>query len=135
METEKKTQLLRQVLEAGFAGGESLTAVREKLDIDGETWESWLRDGGVPGDVVTLARAMAEMHAPWVWSSLLGLTGEGSIPAMKLYFELCKEKQMPSAGGMLPDGEIDLLRREILGADTAGQVKGPEKHGGEDDCG
>jgi hypothetical protein len=114
METEKKTQLLRQVLEAGFAGGESLTAVREKLNIDGETWESWLRDGGVPGDVVTLARAMAEMCAPWVWASLLGLTRDGSVPAMKLYFELCREKTPAASADTAGDRQIAMLRHEIL---------------------
>lgn len=140
MEMERKTQLLRQVLEAGFAGGESLTAVREKLGIDGETWEAWLRDGGVPGDVVTLAKAMAEMCAPWVWSSLLGLTREGSIPAMKLYFELCREKQLPEAGRVQPDREILMLRQAVLGTDgtepeeRAAAPGGTENRGGENAC-
>ncbi|MBE6614567.1 MAG: hypothetical protein E7631_04595 [Ruminococcaceae bacterium] len=120
MELEKQTELLREILEAGFAGGESLTSLREKLGIDGETWERWLRDGGMPGDIVSLARAMAEMCAPWVWSSLLGLTKEGSIPAMKLYFDLCRERAPASVSGMPGDREVAMLRREIL--ETAGSV-------------
>lgn len=116
MELEKQTALLREVLEAGFAGGESLTSLREKLGIDGETWERWLRESGMPGDMVSLARAMAEMCAPWVWSSLLGLTREGSIPAMKLYFELCREKTPAAPAETAGEQQIVMLRREILEA-------------------
>lgn len=122
VDTERKAELLREVLETGFAGGISLGALREKLGIDGETWERWLRDGGMPGDMVSLSRAMAEMSAPWVWASLLSLTKEGSVPAMKLYFELCKEKHPPGAGDYGPDRELLNLRQEIFETPEGGET-------------
>ena len=122
MEREKQTALLREVLEASFAGGQSLASLREKLGIDGETWERWLREGGVPGDMVTLARAMAEMCAPWVWASLLGLTRDGSVPAMKLYFELCRDRTPAASAETAGDRQIAMLRREIREAAPGGSA-------------
>lgn len=114
LETEKRSQILREILEAGFARGDSLTGLREKLGIDGETWERWLRDGGMPEDIVGLSRAMAEMCAPWVWGALLEQTRDGSIPAMKLYFELCKGGDTSPAAAVIPDPAVAALRQSIL---------------------
>lgn len=119
LDAEKQKEVLRQMLDTGFGGRDSLAELRDRLGIDGETWEAWLREGGMPGDLVNLSKAMAEMCAPWVWASLLELTRDGSVPAMKLYFELCKEK-----GGQAADNsgerEITMLRQEIFGTQAAG---------------
>ena len=74
MDAEKQKEVLRQMLDTGFGGRDSLAELRDRLGIDGETWEAWLREGGMPGDLVNLSKAMAEMCAPWVWVSLLELT-------------------------------------------------------------
>lgn len=125
-ETIDKTQLvlpqrlvLQQMIDCGFAGDEDIASLRERLSLDGDTWEGWLRDGVLPGQVVRLSRSMAEMCAPWVWSSLLKLTEDGSVPAMKLYFDLCKSEVAGGSGGNA-DGEVLRLRREIFG-DKAGE--------------
>ncbi|MBQ8400435.1 MAG: hypothetical protein IJX14_00750 [Clostridia bacterium] len=120
MDTEKQRELMQQILEAGFAGGAGLTELREQLGIDGDTWEAWLRGGSVPGDLVSLSRAMAEMCAPWVWASLLELTRDGSIPAMKLYFALCREQNPTPAAGFCDNREIMTLRQEIFGRQESG---------------
>ena len=115
MDADKQKDILRQMLDTGFGGGDSLTELRDKLGIDGETWEAWLREGGMPGDLVSLSKAMAEMCAPWVWASLLEMTQDGSVPAMKLYFELCKEKSAAAGSDSTGEREILALRREIFG--------------------
>lgn len=127
MDAEKQKEVLRQMLDTGFGGGDSLTGLREKLGIDGETWEAWLREGGMPGDLVSLSKAMAEMCAPWVWASLLELTKGGSVPAMKLYFELCREKGGAAAENT-GEREIQALRQEIFGGGQQDTV--PDKRGG-----
>lgn len=106
-------QVLQKLLDTGFTGEMDMAAFRERLSLDGDIWEGWLREGRLPGEVVRLSKGMAEMYAPWVWASLLKLTADGSIPAMKLYFELCKQDTTAVATG-LPDGEILQLRREIF---------------------
>ena len=131
MDADKQKEILRQMLDTGFGGGDSLTELRERLGIDGETWEVWLREGGMPGDLVRLSKAMAEMCAPWVWASLLELTKGGSIPAMKLYFELCKEQDSMAGTDAAGEREILALRQEIFGgAVRAGE--GPENADGEE---
>ena len=103
------------MLDAGFAGGGSITELRDRLGIDGDTWEAWLREGGMSGALVSLSKAMAEMCAPWVWASLLEQTKDGSVPAMKLYFELCREKPSAASSAVSGDPEILALRQEIFG--------------------
>lgn len=112
--------VLQQMIDCGFAGEEDITSLREQLSLDEDTWEGWLREGVVPGQVVRLSKGMAEMYAPWVWASLLRQTEDGSIPAMKLYFELCKGNTVGESGGSNASGEILQLRREIFG-DKAGE--------------
>lgn len=109
------TSILQQMLDCGFAGDEDIAAFRERLGLFGDTWEGWLRDGVLPGELVRLSRSMAEMCAPWVWSSLLKLTEDGSVPAMKLYFDLCKAEAAGTETSAGPGGEILRLRREIFG--------------------
>ncbi|MBQ3178467.1 MAG: hypothetical protein IJB52_11680 [Clostridia bacterium] len=129
LDADKQKEVLRQMLDTGFGGGDSLTELRDRLGIDGETWEAWLREGGMPEELVRLSKAMAEMCAPWVWASLLELTKGGSIPAMKLYFELCKEQDSAAGTDTAGEREILALRQEIFGgAVRAGRI--PEKAAG-----
>ncbi len=109
------TSILQQMLDCGFAGNEDIDGFRKRLGLFGDTWEGWLRDGVLPGELVRLSRSMAEMCAPWVWSSLLKLTEDGSVPAMKLYFDLCKAEAAGTETSAGPGGEILRLRREIFG--------------------
>ena len=126
MDAEKQKDILRQMLDTGFGGGDSLTELRDKLGIDRETWETWLREGGMPGDLISLSKAMAEMCAPWVWASLLEMTKDGSVPAIKLYFELCKERTTASGSDSTGDREVLALRREIFGRQAGGETEAGE---------
>ena len=115
LEENKQKEILQKMLDAGFAGGCSVTELRDRLGIDPDTWEALLREGGVPGMLVSLSKSMAEMCAPWVWASLLEQTKDGSVPAMKLYFELCREKQAETGSSSGGSAEILALRQEIFG--------------------
>ncbi len=106
-------QVLQELLDTGFSGETDMAVFRERLSLDGDIWDGWLREGRLPGEVVRLSKGMAEMHAPWVWASLLKLTADGNVQAMKLYFELCKQDTAAVIAGV-PDGEILQLRREIF---------------------
>ncbi len=125
--------LLREILEKGFCGEGDLRTLRDCLaDSDRmpeqdkparEGWEEVLRDGNLSGEVLRLGRAMAELYAPWVWAALLGETKNGSIPAMKLYFELCKTRDTSrdsEAGGVGIDGGIQALRQAIFAKPGSG---------------
>ncbi len=119
--TEQASEtLLREILEKGFGGEGDLRTLRDGLAAQDklvrEDWEDLLRDGALSGEVLRLGRAMAELYAPWVWAALLSETREGSIPAMKLYFELCKARDTgrEGEGGMGIDGGIQALRQAIF---------------------
>ncbi len=109
--------LLREILESGFGGEGDLRTLRDSLaakdQLDKAGWEDLLRDGTLSGEVLRLGRAMAELYAPWVWASLLAETKDGSIPAMKLYFELCKARES-EGGGVGMDSGIQALRQAIF---------------------
>lgn len=116
----QQRSVLQQMIDCGFAGEEDITSLRERLSLDEDTWEGWLREGVVPGQVVRLSKGMAEMYAPWVWASLLRQTEDGSVPAMKLYFELCKGDTAGAETAGAVSSEVLRLRREIF-EDKAGE--------------
>ncbi len=125
--TEQASEtLLREILEKGFGGEGDLRTLRDCLAAKDclalEDWEALLRDGSLSGEVLRLGRAMAELYAPWVWAALLSETREGSIPAMKLYFELCKGRDTAreGEGGMGIDGGIQALRKAIFAGPGSG---------------
>ncbi len=115
---ETKETLLREILEKGFGGDGDLRALREKLAVADGEWEAVLRGGTLSGEVLRLGRTMAELCAPWVWGSLLRETKDGSVSAMKLYFELCKPREESQTDGVTMEGEIAALRQAIFAPQT-----------------
>ena len=74
-----------------------------------------LRTGSLGRDAAALARETARLFAPEVWRSLFDMIREGSVPAVKLYMELCKDV---SGGEREPEtretGAIRQLREAIF---------------------
>lgn len=125
MTTDKREELVRALLESGFGSrsGEKgssemvLDQLLEQLGIGAEDWETWLREGGLTEEIVGLARAKAGVHAAQVWGTLLRLTEEGSVPAIRLYMDLWKERGNGggTAGTAGADAAVAGLRQEIFG--------------------
>ena len=63
-----------------------------------------------------LARETARLFAPEVWRSLFDMIREGSVPAVKLYMELCKDTERETAHGAVygEEGAIRALREAIF---------------------
>lgn len=76
---------------------------------------SRIRSAAVGGDAARLARETARLFIPEVWRHLLDMIRKGSVPAAKLYMELCRD----DAGGedtlcCREDGAVRALREEIF---------------------
>lgn len=68
--------------------------------------------------VETLARETARLYIPEVWRQLLDMIRKGSVPAVRLYMELCRE----TGGGestLREDGAIRELREQIFRAEES----------------
>ncbi len=79
-----------------------------------------LRTGSLGRDAAALARETARLFAPEVWRSLFDMIREGSVPAVKLYMELCKDAEPEPSHGA-PYGEeaaIRQLREAIFSPQT-----------------
>ncbi len=75
-----------------------------------------LRGGSLGRDAASLARETARLFAPEVWRSLFDMIREGSVPAVKLYMELCKDTERENSHGAPygEDGAIRELREAIF---------------------
>jgi hypothetical protein len=72
-----------------------------------------VRDGRFSEYAAALARGFAEADAPYIWTSLLNAAKGGSIPAIKLYFEIWNKKHGTDPPE-IPD-ELLAARDEIFG--------------------
>lgn len=89
-----------------------------------------LRTGSLGRDAAVLARETARLFAPEVWRSLFDMIREGSVPAVKLYMELCKDTERETVHGAVygEEGAIRALREAIFSpresADDSGAGEG-----------
>lgn len=120
METEMREELRdkwRAVACAMIRSGKSGREVLEEYGVDEREYLSWIEGGGFPAIAERLAGGFAEADAPYVWNALLELIRGGSVPAIKLYFELRAKK---SSGGELQSAmtrgdAMQSLRNAVLG--------------------
>ena len=104
-------------VEAGFAGCATADTIRRF------GWERilhGLRALSLGSSAAALAREAARLYVPEVWRRLLGMIAEGSVPAVKLYMELCKDAEPEPSHGA-PYGEeaaIRQLREAIFSPQT-----------------
>lgn len=114
-------------VEAGFAGCATAETIRRF------GWERilhGLRALSLGSSAAALAREAARLYVPEVWRRLLGMIAEGSVPAVKLYMELCKDV---SGGEREPESrEIGAIRqlREAIFTDAP-----PSAEPGTEGCG
>lgn len=109
-------------VEAGFAGCATVETIRRF------GWEAilhGLRALSLGSSAAGLAREAARLFVPEVWHRLLGMIAEGSVPAVKLYMELCKD----ASGGEREaenreTGAIRQLREAIFACDPASDRAG-----------
>lgn len=82
--------------------------------ISDEEFIRWVRRGSFSEYAASLAKGFAEADAPYIWSSLTDMAKKGSVPAIKLYFDIWNRK---STGRGTVDGETEALRLDLFGED------------------
>lgn len=82
----------------------------------------WVADGTFPAEVASLAKRWAEAEAPFVWRDLLALTRSGSVPAMRLFFDLSGKRtaEKSTSPYPYPSAQLEALRADIFGAENGG---------------
>ena len=85
-----------------------------RFGVDEDEFTGWVRDPVFREYTASIARDFAEADEVSVWRSLLGLIKDGSVPAIKLYFDLQNKKMSKYKAA---DTEISDLRRDIFGDD------------------
>ncbi len=90
--------------------------VRERLCIGESEWLGWIRGGEFTGYVSSLAWGLAEVNVPSVWRTLYGLVNDGSVPAIRLYFDLLSKRSGAAheAEHRTVGGELAGLRESIF---------------------
>ena len=92
-----------------------LAEILSRLGICEDEFAEWVRDPVFREYTASLARDFAEADEVNVWKSLLDLIKGGSVPAIKLYFDL--QSRRTSAQRRALSDEIGELRRDIFGGD------------------
>lgn len=87
--------------------------ILEEYGVSEDEFTSWIRNAEFRDHIDTLARDFAEAGVYEIWKSLMKHAKEGSVPAIKLYFEMKNKRAIESRSEIPP--EIDDLRREIFG--------------------
>ncbi|MBE6541071.1 MAG: hypothetical protein E7672_01325 [Ruminococcaceae bacterium] len=92
-----------------------LEEILSRLGIGEDEFAEWVRDPSFREYTASLARDFAEADEVNVWKSLLDLIKGGSVPAIKLYFDL--QSKRTSSQRRVASDEVIELRRDIFGGD------------------
>jgi len=111
-ECEKRDARQAAVAYAMVRSGKGIDDILRENDVSDEEFASWVLDGSFRGYASALARGFAEADEAYIWNSLLEAAKKGSIPAIKLYFDLQNKKSTAQTN---VGGEIGVLRHEIFG--------------------
>lgn len=116
MDEENNIAKPREVAYAMVRGDGSITELMERFGIDEAEFTEWICGGKFTDYAMSLARGYAEADAPYVWRTLRDLIHGGSVPAIRLYFDLLAKK--PSGAGAENHGGAELsgLRESIFAA-------------------
>ncbi len=111
----------RVVACAMIRSGKSGREVLEEYGVDESEYLSWIEEGGFAAMAARLAGGFAAADAPYVWNVLLELIRGGSVPAIRLYFDM-RAKKMAADPQAVP-GRIDSLQslRSAVFGDADGQ--------------
>ncbi len=110
---EKIGKRQSDVAYAMVRSGKPIGEILEEFAVSDEEFTEWVRDGRFSEYAASLARGFAEADAPYIWTSLLNTAKGGSIPAIKLYFEIWN-KRHGTDPPEIPE-ELSAVRDEIFG--------------------
>ena len=96
--------------------GKSLDEILGEYSVTEEEFTGWIRDGRFTEYVAELAKKFAKADEPFVWTSLLNEIRKGSIPAIKLYFEIWNKRSGTASSSADPPDELTAVREEIFGS-------------------
>ena len=105
------------VVRALVTTGGSRADVLAEAGVTEAEYLGWVTDGAFPAEVASLARRWAEAEAPFVWRDLLALTRSGSVPAMRLYFDLSGKRAAERSAPSYPSAQLEALRADVFGTD------------------
>lgn len=110
---ERQTAVALAMIRDGRPLGELLA----EAGVSGEEFADWVRAGEFPEFAAALARGFAQADAPYVWNTLLREAKDGNVPAIRLYFDIWRQKQPASASreGALRDPGVEALRNDLFG--------------------
>ena len=104
----------REVAYAMVRGDRTLSEVLERLGVSEDEFTGWVCDGMFTEYAASLARGFAEADAPYVWKVLLDLTRNGSVSAIRLYFDILNKKPAVRGGERAVGMELAGLRESIF---------------------
>ena len=104
----------REVAYAMVRGEQAFDEVMKEYEVGEEEFTDWVRDGRFTEYAASLARGFAEADAPYVWKDLLDLTHNGSVPAIRLYFDILNKKPAVSKTEPSVEEEIAGLRKGVF---------------------
>ena len=110
----------RGVAYAMVRGEKTLDEVLEQFGVGEAEFTGWVCGGQFTDYAVSLARGFAEVDAPYVWKDLLGLIRGGSVPAIRLYFDLLSKKTAGRGCERPTAAELAGLRESIFGDPAEG---------------
>lgn len=111
------TEKQRKIALAMIRSELSLEDILERDCVTEEEFAEWISEGRFTKYSAELAAGFAEVDAACVWKVLLKLAKDGSVPAIKLYFDLSMKK---SAANRSEKGNmtLDCLRQTVFGEDA-----------------
>ncbi len=110
----------REVAYAIVRGGRMLDEVLEQYGVSETEFIGWVCSGQFTEYAAMLARGFAEADVAYVWKELLGLVRDGSVSAIRLYFDLLNKKPSARGGERLNVTELSGLRESIFAEPAEG---------------
>ncbi len=99
-------------------GGKALEEILAEYSVGEEEFTKWVLDGRFSEYAEALARGLAEVSAPYIWSVLVDEAKQGKVPAIRLYFDVwAKNHSSVQRTGVsaLPSAQLESLREAIFG--------------------
>ena len=119
---EKMDERQAAVARALVRGSGTIEEILTEYSVSDEEITSWVLDGRFTQYAESLARAFAEMNAPFIWAALVNEAKDGKIPAIRLYLDVWAKNHRADAGSHLsllgsPSSDIEELRSDIFGGE------------------
>lgn len=99
--------------------GRAIDELLGECGISEEEFTAWVLDGSFADCAAGITSKMNGVYAPYFLYCLLDCAKKGSVPAIKLFFELFERKGLfgkSSGGSVSADPEIETLREDLFGS-------------------